>query len=160
MAFANLSSIVKCIVIQSHNKFQQIALVTSWLNVSLRNYSGQCAITRKLEFSLLQMIHQFDELIVAIQFVMQDIQPIGLINPTNLQGILRNISFQLPEGYEFIVGTKPINIYLQYEVVQVSVIGDIHIIKRFINVSLRTASIQFLLYKVAALPTSVKNQFS
>ena len=40
MAFANLSSIVKCIVIQSHNKFQQIALVMSWLNVSLRNYSG------------------------------------------------------------------------------------------------------------------------
>ena len=39
MAIANLSSIVKDIVIQSHNKFQQISQDMSWLNVTLRNYS-------------------------------------------------------------------------------------------------------------------------
>jgi len=103
MAIANLSSTVKDIVIQSHNKFQQITHDISWLNVTLRNYSELYTVIRQLEFALLQMIHQTDKLIGAIQCVLQGKLPIRLINPTTLQGILRYISLQLPEGYELIV---------------------------------------------------------
>ena len=155
MAIANLSSIVKDIVIQSHNKFQQITHDISWLNVTLRNYSELYTVIRKLEFALLQKIHQSDELLGAIQSVLQGKLPISLINPTTLQGILRNISLQLSERYELIVGTKAEKIYLYYELVQVSVIGDVHNMKLIVNVSLKTANSQFTLHKVVVLPTRV-----
>ena len=89
---------------------------------------------------MLQLIHQFDELLAAMQCVLQGKLPIALINPTTLQAILRNISLKMPEGYELVVGTKTDKIYLYYELVQVSVIGEAHSIKLFINVPLRTAN--------------------
>jgi len=101
------------------------------------------------------MIHQSDELLGSIQSVLQGKLPISLINLATLQGILRNMSLQLPEGYELIVGTKTDKIYLYYEVVQVSVIGDVHNMKLILNVPLKTANSQFTLYKVVALPTRV-----
>jgi len=78
MAIANLSSIVKDIVIQSHNKFQQITHDISWLNVTIRNYSELCTVIRQLEFALLQMIYQTDELIGATQCILQGKLPISL----------------------------------------------------------------------------------
>ena len=80
---------------------------------------------------------------------------ISLIHPNTLQGILRNISLQLPEGYELIAGTRTDRLYLYYELVQVSVIGDAHIMKLIFNVPLKSAISQFTLYKVVALPTRV-----
>ena len=154
MVIANLSGIIKDIVIQSHNKFQQITHDILW-GVTLRNYSELCTVIKQLEFALLQMIHQSDELIGTVQSVLQGKLPISLINPTKLQGILRNKSLQLPEGYEFIVGTKTDKIYLYYELVQVSVIGDVHNMKLIVNVPVKTANSQFKLYKVVALPTRV-----
>ena len=88
----------------------------SWLNVTLRNYSELYTVLRQLEFAVLQMIHQTDKLIGAIQCVLQGKLPIRLISPT-LQGVLRNVSLQLPEGYELILGTKLDKMYLYYEVV-------------------------------------------
>jgi hypothetical protein len=75
------------------------------------------------------MIHQTDELIGAIQCALQGKLPINLISPTTLQGILRNVSLQLPEGYELVVGTKLDKMYLYYELVQVAVIGNVHSMK-------------------------------
>jgi len=69
--------------------------------------------------ALLQMIDQFDGLLGAVQSVLLSKLPISLINPTTLQGILRNISLQLPEGYDLIVGTRTDRLYLYYELVQV-----------------------------------------
>ena len=66
---------------------------------------------------MLQLIHQFDELLGAIQCVLQGKLPIGLINPTTLQSILSNMSLQLPQGYELIVGTKSDKMYMYYELV-------------------------------------------
>ena len=141
MAIANLSSIVKDIVIQSHKNFQQVSQYVSWLNVTLRNYSELYTVLRQLEFAVLQMIHQTDKLIGAIQCVLQGKLPIRLISPT-LQGVLRNVSLQLPEGYELILGTKLDKMYLYYELVQVSVMGNVHSMKLIVNVPLKTANSQ------------------
>jgi len=127
----------------------------SWLNVTLRNYSELCTVIRHLEFALLQVIYQADELVGAIKCVLQGKLPISLISPTTLQDILRNVSLQLPEGYELILGTKSDKIYLYYEVFQVSVIGNVHRMKLIVNVPLETVNSQFTLYKVVALPTRV-----
>ena len=155
MAIANLSSTVKDIVIQSHNKFQQISQDMSWLNVTLQNYNELYTVIRQLEFALLQVIYQTDKLTGAIQCVLQGKLPISLISPTTLQGILRNISLQFPEGYELIVGTKSDKMYLYYELVRVSVTGNVYSMKLVVNVPLKTANSQFTLYKADALPTRV-----
>jgi len=84
MTIANLSRIVKDIVIQSHNNFQQITHDISWLNVTLRNYSELYTVIRQLEYALLQMIHQSDELVGAIQCILRGTLPVSLINPTTL----------------------------------------------------------------------------
>ena len=89
MAIANLSSIVKDVVMQSHDQVQQNTHDIVWFNVTMQNYSELYTVIRKLEFA---MIYQFDRLLGAIQSVLQGKLPICLINPTTLQGILRNIS--------------------------------------------------------------------
>ena len=88
------------------------------------------------------MIHETDELIGAIQCVLQGKLPVSLISPTTLQGILRSVSLQFPEGYELIVGTKLDKMYLYYELVQVSVMGNVHSMKLIVNVPLKTANSQ------------------
>jgi len=105
MAIANLSSIVNGIVMQSHDQFQQITHDIVWLNIILQNYSELYTVIRQLEFALLQMIHHSDRLLGAIQRVLQGKLPISLINNITLQGILRNLSLQLPEEYKLILGT-------------------------------------------------------
>ena len=59
------------------------------------------------------------------------------------------------EGYELIADTRTDRLYLCYELVQVSVIGDAQIMKLIVNVPLKSAISQFTLYKVVALPTQV-----
>ena len=68
---------------------------------------------------------------------------------------MRNVSLQLPERYDLIVGTKTDKMYLYYELVQVSAIGNVHSMKLIVNVPLKTANSQFTLYKVVVLPTQV-----
>jgi len=87
--------------------------------------------------------------------VLQGKLPVSLINPNTLQGILRKITLHLPEVYEVIKGTRTDKLYLYYELLQVSVIGDAHIMKLIVNVPLKAAISQFTLYKVVALPTRV-----
>jgi len=69
-------------------------------------------VIRQLELALLQMIHQFNGLLGAIQSVLQGKLPTSLINPTTLQGILRKLFFQLSEMYKLIVGKRTDKLYL------------------------------------------------
>jgi len=131
---------------QSHDQFQQITHDIVWLNVTLQNYSELYTVIRQLEFALLQPIHRFDRPLGAIQSVLQGKLPISLFNPTTLPGILRNISLELPEDYELILGTRTDKLYLYSEFVQVSVIGDVHNTKLILNVPLKSAISQFTLY--------------
>ena len=48
------------------------------------------------------------------------------INPTTLRDILRNMSSHLPEGFEMIVVTRTENVHLGYELVKITVVGNIH----------------------------------
>jgi len=59
-------------------------------------------IFRQLEFALLILIQQLDELSNAIQSAIQGSLSISPVNPTVLLNILKNVSLLLPEGYEHI----------------------------------------------------------
>jgi len=54
-ASANLSSIVKNDIIQSRDKFQQIACDIMWLNVTIYGQSEIYMAVTQLEFALLQV---------------------------------------------------------------------------------------------------------
>jgi hypothetical protein len=79
----------------------------------------------------------------------------NLINVLTLQIILRNVSLQLPEGYQLIAGTKTDDIHLYFELTTVSVIANTRGIKLLINVPLKTANCQFFLYNIITLPIRV-----
>jgi hypothetical protein len=97
-AIDNLSDIVKNNMIRLHDKFQQLARDIVYLNLTLHGQSDLYTVIRQLEFSLLQLTQQLEELFNAIQFVILGTLLIKLISLTVLQNILRNISLQLPDG--------------------------------------------------------------
>ena len=127
------------------------------MNVTLFNHSELLVTIRQLEYALMQMIQQTDELLTTIQYVMLGKLPINLINTTTLQNILRKVSLQLPREFDLIFGTKTENIHLYYEIVKVTAVANVHGIKLIINVPLKTASQLFTLYKIYFLPTRISN---
>jgi len=157
IAIVNLSYIIKNYIIQSHSRFQKIARDILWLNVTLFNHSELLVTIRQLEYALMQMILRTYELFTAIQYVVLGKLPMNLINPTTLQNILRNVSLQLPGGFDLILSTKTEKIHLYYEKIKVTAVANIHGIKLIVNVALKTASQQFTLYKISVLPTRISN---
>jgi hypothetical protein len=110
---------------------------------------------RQLEFALLLLLQQLDNISAAIQCVVLGKLPKQLVEPTTLQIILRNVTLNLPEGYELIFGTKTENIHLYYQIAKVSMIANAHYIKLIINVPLTTPAHHFVLYKIFTLPEKV-----
>ena len=110
-----MSSIVKDNIIQSHDKFQEITRDLMWLNVTVYAQSELFSTIRKLEFALLKLIQQLNESSNATQIPIHGSLSISLINLTVLLNILKNLSLQLPSGYELIAGVPAENIHLYYE---------------------------------------------
>jgi hypothetical protein len=88
---AYLSDIVKNNMIRSHDKFQQIARDIVYLNLTLHGQSDLYTDIRQLEFSLLQLTQQLEELFNVFQFAILGTLPIKPISPKILQNILRNV---------------------------------------------------------------------
>ena len=107
---ANLSNIVKAIVIQSNEHYKQVNIDLIWINLPLFGQSRIFAPVRDLEFTLLHLIQRVDELF-AIQHAIEGKLSVNLMNPTTLHNILRNVSLHLLEGYELIAGTGVENIH-------------------------------------------------
>jgi hypothetical protein len=89
-AIANLSSIVKDNMTQSHDKLQQVTRDILQLNVTIHGQGVMCMVIWQLEFALLHLALQLDELFGAIQCAIQGNLLIKFVNPPTLQNILRN----------------------------------------------------------------------
>jgi hypothetical protein len=90
-AIANLSNVIKSEVIQLHNRYTQLASDVWQINVTFAVYSSLASLIRQMEFSLLQMTVQLDEINVAVQTVLLGRLPVAIIKPNVLYGILRNV---------------------------------------------------------------------
>jgi hypothetical protein len=126
-----------------------------WLNLTIHGQSTLFATIRELQFTILRLTQQLDELINAVQNATSGKLPMTLVDPLTLHSILKNISLHLPDGYELVAGTKLENIH--YDFIQTAIIGDPHHIKIILSVPLKTANRHFMLYKVLALPTRTSN---
>ena len=98
-------SIVKDVVIQSQERFQEVTKEIMWFNIIIFCLSELHTTIRQLEFALLQLIQRCNELTNAAQYMSLGKLPISFINPV-LHNILRNVSLQLPEGFELIAGKE------------------------------------------------------
>jgi hypothetical protein len=65
-----------------------------------------------MEFSLLQLTIQIDELNMAIQNTLLGKLPIAILKPSVLHNVLRNISLLLPEKLELVAGIKIENVHM------------------------------------------------
>jgi hypothetical protein len=114
-AISNMSTIVRNELVQSHDWYVQLTRDVMWLNLTLFNQSALFMVIRELEYALLQLTHQVDTLLNAVQYTLSGKLPITIIGPNVLHSILRNISLCLPENYELIAGTKFDDIHVYYE---------------------------------------------
>jgi hypothetical protein len=46
-----------------------------------------------------------------------------------LREMLKNVTLILPEGYELIAGLRPNSMYLYYEIIQATMLADVHSFK-------------------------------
>ena len=81
-AIANLSSIVKDVVIHSHGKFKEVTKAILLLNVTIHNQSDLHMVIRQFEFVLLQLTQQLIELMDAIQCILLGKLRVNLLSPT------------------------------------------------------------------------------
>jgi len=79
-------------MIESHDNYQQIIRNIAWLNMTIYNHSVLFLVIRQIEFALLQLTQQVDEMLVAVQHILLGKLPITVVNPKILHNILRNIS--------------------------------------------------------------------
>ena len=70
-AVANLSSIIKDIMVQSHERYQQVVRDMLWIIITLFGQSEMHTVIRQLEFILFQLVQQFDDLFNVVQCAMQ-----------------------------------------------------------------------------------------
>jgi hypothetical protein len=71
--------------------------------------------------------------------------------------ILRNVSLQLPGGYELIAGARTEDIHLYYELAKVSVVANMHCIKLIVSVPLKTAISHFTLFRIITVPNRISS---
>jgi hypothetical protein len=160
-AVTNLSNVIKDHMIMSHDELQQMARHIIWLNVTFFGHSTLHSSIRRLEFTLLQILQQFTDLLDAVQLAIQGTLSIKLINPVVLQNILRNVTLHLPQGYELIAGISIQDIHSYYDLATVSVIANVHCINIVLRIPLKSANRYFALFKIVTLPTYItSDQFA
>jgi len=128
-----------------------------WLYITVYAQSELRFTIRQLEFALVRLIQQLDELPNTIQSAIHSSLSISLINPTVLLNILKNISLTLPSGYELLAGIRGENIHLYYKLVKVSVAATHHCIQFIICVPLKSTDRHFTLYKIVTLPERISS---
>jgi len=74
---------------------------------------------KQLEFALLQLTQQADDLFTSIQCVIQGNLPVKLTDPATLQNILRNVTLQLPDSYKLIADTRTGHIHQYCQIAKI-----------------------------------------
>ena len=154
-AVVNLSSVVKDQMVQAHEQLSSLTRDIFLLNATLHSGNSVFTAIRHLEFALIQLVQQIDELFDTVQYAILGKLPIKFVNSAELQNILRNVTLQLPESYELLVGSNKESIHWYYELIKVAVVANGRSVSVVLTVPLKTADSHFTLFKLYALPTLV-----
>jgi hypothetical protein len=91
-AISNISTIVKNELVQSYDWYVQLTRDVIRLNLTSFIQSALFTVIRELEYALLQLAHQVDELLMAVQSSLSVKLPMTILSPNILHSILRKIS--------------------------------------------------------------------
>ena len=93
----------------------------------------------------------------AVHCAIQGKLPISFINPTVLLNIFKNVSLQLPGGYELMARIRSENVDLYYELIKISIVATPYNIKLILHVPLKSLEQRLTLCKIIILPESVSS---
>ena len=83
--------------------------------------------------------------------------PVELIDTRTLQNILRNVTLQLPDGFELIFGPKTENLDQYFQITKVAVIANMHRVKLLISLHLKASHQLFTLHRIITLPERISS---
>jgi hypothetical protein len=61
---------------------------------------------------------------------------------------LKNVFIILPDGYEFVMGIRPNNLFMYYDVVTATVLADLNTFNLILHVPLKSNNRYFELYRM------------
>ena len=149
----NLTAIVKDYVLKVQDKFQNTVSRLEWL---AKQQKANAAV-RSLEFSVMQLEIQVEELLGAFQALMQGKLPIDLLSFAQLHAILKNVTLTLPTGFELILGSHYSKVPWYYSNAKASMLTDPHSFILMIKLPLITGDRKFEVLRTYALPMKVTN---
>ena len=106
-AIANWSYVLKDFALKEQDKFQKTVTRLEW---SVKLQEATTAV-RQYEFSVTKMELELNKILQAFStLVMGRFSP-SLLSPIVLHGMLTNLTLNLPEGYELVMGTQYNNLF-------------------------------------------------
>jgi hypothetical protein len=119
---SNLTAIVKDYVIKVQDKFQNTVSRLEWMT---KRQQVNTAV-RSLEFSVMQLEAEIDELVNAFLALGGGKLPISLITFAKLHSILKNVTLALPAGYELVMGSHYSQLPWYHANVRAAMLTDFH----------------------------------
>jgi len=152
-ALANWSFILRDFATKSQEKFQKTVTRLEW---AMKLQEATTAV-RQLEFSLTQLELQINELLEAVQILVTGKFPPRLIQFNVLQDILRNVTLNLPQGYELVMGTQFNNMPWYVKHVKAALLADLNSYMLVLYFPFTMADRKYELFKVIAFPLRILN---
>jgi hypothetical protein len=153
-AIANWSYVLKDFALKEQDKFQKTVTRLEW---SVKLQEATTAV-RQIEFSVTQMELELSKILQAFNtLVMGRFSP-SLLSPIVLHGMLTNLTLNLPEGYELVMGTQYNNLFWYYKHVKAALLADLNCFMLVMNFPLTAVNRNYELYRVIAFPTKILNR--
>ena len=152
-AIANWSYILKDFAQKTQEKFQKTVSRLEWNE----KQSEVTTAVRQLEFTLMQLELQVDELLGALQVLLLGKIPVNLITFAHLYDVLKNVTLRLPEGYELVFGAQPGSTPWYVKYVKAAMLADLHSFYVIMYFPLTSFDRTYQLYKAVTFPTYLMN---
>jgi hypothetical protein len=148
---SNLTAIVKDYVIKVQYKLQNTVSRLEWL---AKQQQVNTAVI-SLEFNVMQLEGEIDELFNAFQALGGGKLLISLIIYAKRHSILKNISLALPAGYELVVGSHCTQLPWYHANIRTAMLADFHSFMLIISLPLTTEDRKFQVMRLLAFPSRI-----
>ena len=152
-AIANWSMILRDFALKSQEKFQKTVTRLEW---SIKLQEATNAV-RQLEFTLTQLELQVNKILDAFFALVTGRLPPNLLQPDALHNVLTNVTLNLPEGLNLIVGSRYADLPWYYQNVQAALLADVDGFLLVMNFPLTSVDRNYEIYEVIAFPFKIAN---
>jgi hypothetical protein len=112
---------------------------------------------RSLEFSVMQLEGEIDELVNAFQALGGVKLPISLISFAQLHSILKNLTLALPADFELVMGSHYSQLPWYHANIRAAMLANFHSFMLIISLSMTTEDRKFQVMRLLAFQKRVSN---